>query len=85
MTAKLNEEIAEAVIHQGRPLMVTDATGKVFVVMTEQDFRRHIYDDGDVEVSEAYVAAEQTFAEGWNAAGMEAYDEDAEDAHQPDA
>jgi PHD/YefM family antitoxin component YafN of YafNO toxin-antitoxin module len=79
MTAKLNEDIAEAVLRQGRPLMVTDAAGKAFVVMTEQDFRAHIYDDGDIDVSEAYAAAEQTFADGWTAPGMEAYDEDAED------
>ena len=53
--------------------------------MTEQSFRDHVYDDGDFEVSDAYPLAEQTFAEGWNAPGMEAYDDDTEEDHQTNA
>lgn len=85
MTPKISEDLAEAASQQDRPLMVTDAAGKVFVVMTEQQFRQHVYDDGEFQVSDAYPAAEAAFAEGWNAPGMEVYDEDTEESHQADA
>ena len=78
MIAKLNEDIAEAVSRQDRPLEVRDAAGKVYMVMTSQQFQKYVYDDSELTPDEmvAAVAAHLDDPEGWGAAGMDAYDQD---------
>lgn len=78
MTVKLNEDIAEAVSRQDRPLEVRDAAGKLYVVMTSQQFQKYVYDDGELTPDEMLAAANLHLddPEGWAAAGIEAYDQD---------
>ena len=57
MTAKLNEDIAEAVSRQDRPLEVLDAAGKMYVVMTSQQFQKYVYDDSQLRPDEMLAAA----------------------------
>ena len=78
MTAKLNEDLAEAVNQQGRPLEVRDATGKVHFVMTSQQFQKYVYDDSDMTPDEMLAAAASQLddPEGWGATGMDAYDKE---------
>jgi hypothetical protein len=82
MTPKLNEDIAQAVSHQDRPLEVQDAAGKVYVVMTSQQFQKYVYDDGDITPDEMLAAASQHLddPEGWGAPGMHSYDQDDSEA-----
>lgn len=78
MTAKLNEEIAEAVIRQDRPVEVRDAAGKAYIVMTTQQFQKYIYDDSELTPDEMVAAAAWQLddRDGWGAPGMDAYDQD---------
>ena len=77
--AKITEEIAEAVEQQpSRPLLVTDAAGKVYYVMTDQTFSQYVYDDSELTTDEMIAAAASGLddPEGWGAAGMDDYDQD---------
>lgn len=78
MTAKLNEDIAEAVSRQDRPLEVWDAAGNVYIVMTSQQFQKYVYDDTELTPDEMAAAAALQLddPEEWGAAGMDAYDQD---------
>jgi len=78
MTDKLNEEIAQAVSHQDRPLEVQDAAGKVYFVMTRQQFQKYVYDDSELTADEMLAAAASQLddPEGWDAPGMDEYDPD---------
>lgn len=78
MTAKLNEDIAEAVNRQGRPLEVRDAAGRIYFVMTGQQFQKYVYDDSELTPEEMVAAASSQLEdpEGWGAAGMDSYDPD---------
>jgi hypothetical protein len=78
MTAKLNEEIAEAVSRQDGPLEVRDAVGKAYIVMTSQQFQKYVYDDSELTRDEMVAAAAWQLddREGWGATGMDAYDQD---------
>jgi hypothetical protein len=57
MTPKLNEDIADAVNQQARPLEIQDATGKVYFVMNNQQFQRYVYDDSELTTDEMMAAA----------------------------
>jgi hypothetical protein len=76
MNAKLSEDIAEAVSQQDRPLEVRDAAGKVYFVMTSQQFQKYVYDDSDLTPAEMVTAAASHLddPEGWGAPGMDEYD-----------
>ncbi|MFO7905236.1 MAG: hypothetical protein ACQESR_07980 [Planctomycetota bacterium] len=78
MNEKLSENIARAVSHQDRPLEVCDAAGKVYFVMTSQQFQKYVYDDSDLTPGEMVAAAASHLdaPEGWGAAGMDDYDQD---------
>jgi len=78
MTDKLNEDIAEAVSHQERPLEVRDAAGKVYFVMTSEQFQKYVYDDSELTPDEMLAAAASQLddPEGWGAPGMDDYDQD---------
>jgi hypothetical protein len=78
MIEKLSEDIAQAVTHQDRPLEVQDAAGKVYFVMTSQQFQKYVYDDSELAPDEmlAAAAADLNDPEGWGAPGMDAYDQD---------
>lgn len=78
MTAKLSEDIAEAVNRQDRPLELRDASGKVYFVMTSQQFQKYVYDDSQLTPDEMLAAAACRLddPEGWGAPGMDAYDQD---------
>ncbi len=82
MTAELNRDIAEAVSCQDRPLEVRDAAGRVYIVMTSQQFQKYIYDDSELSSDEMLAAAALHLddPEGWGAAGMDAYDKDASES-----
>jgi hypothetical protein len=82
MIAKLNEEIAEAVSRQDRPLEVRDATGKAYIVMTSQQFEKYVYDDSELTPEEMLAAAAWQLddRDGWAAPGMDAYDQDDSEA-----
>jgi len=78
MTEKLSEHIAQAVTRQDRPMEVRDAAGRVYFVMTSQQFQKYVYDDSDLNSGEMLAAATSQLddPEGWGAAGMDAYDQD---------
>lgn len=57
MNARLNDDIVEAVNRQDRPLEVLDAAGKLYVVMTSQQFQKYVYDDSELTVDEMLAAA----------------------------
>ena len=57
MTAKLNEDIAQAVSRQDRPLEVCDAAGNAYIVMTSQQFQKYVYDDTELTPGEMAAAA----------------------------
>lgn len=78
MTTKLNNDIAEAVSRQDRPLEVEDAAGKVYIVMTRRQFQMYVYDDSELTPDEMAAAAALHLddPEGWGAAAMDAYDQD---------
>ena len=78
MTAKLNEDIAEAAKQQDRPLEVRDAAGKIYFVMTDQQFQKYVYDDSDITPDEMLAAAASQLddPEGWGAPGMDADDKE---------
>lgn len=84
MTAKLNEEIAEAVSRQDRPLEVRDAAGKAYVVMTSQQFQKYVYDDSELTPDEmlAVAAWQLDDREGWGAPAVDAYGQDDCDVHR---
>ena len=75
---KLSQDIAEAVSHQDRPLEVRDAAGKVYFVMTSQQFQKYVYDDGELTPGEMVAAAASDLddPEGWGAPGMDESDQD---------
>lgn len=57
MTVELNKDIAEAVTRQDHPLEVRDAAGRVYVVMTHQQFQKYVYDDSELTSDEMLAAA----------------------------
>lgn len=90
MAPKINEEIRQALHqHPGKPLEVEDdQTHLKYVVIPAETFQKVqalFDDDGDFDPSEAYPLLDQTFGgpEGWDAPGMEVYDD--YDAHRPKA
>lgn len=90
MAPRINEEIRKALQQQpGKPLEVEDdQTHRKYVVIPAETFqkvRALFYDDSQFDPSEAYPLLDETFggAEGWDAPGMEAYDN--YDAHRPQA
>ena len=78
MTEQLNDQIAEAVSHQDRPLEVRDAAGKVYFVMTSQQFQKYVYDDSELTPDEMVAATMSQLddPEGWGAPGMDDFDQD---------
>ena len=52
MTAKLNEDIIAAVNRQDRPLEVRDEAGKIYIIMTSQQFQKYVYDDSELSPDE---------------------------------
>ena len=78
MATKLNEDIAQAVNRQDRPLEVWDAAGNVYIVMTSQQFQKYVYDDTELTADEMTAAAALQLddPEGWGASGVDAFDED---------
>lgn len=78
MNEKLSEDIAQAVSHQDRPLEVRDAAGKVYFVMTGQQFQKYVYDDSELTADEMLAAATAHLddPEGWGAPGMDQYNQD---------
>jgi hypothetical protein len=82
MSFQLNEDIAETVTQQGRPVEVTNAAGHVFVVMTQTQFRQHVYDDDDLSDEEMVAAASLALddPDGWGAPGMDEYDQEDSEA-----
>lgn len=78
MSDKLDEQIAEAVSHQERPLEIRDAAGKVYFVMTSEQFQKYVYDDSELSPDEMMAAAALQLddPEGWGAPGMDDYDQD---------
>jgi hypothetical protein len=86
MAPKINEEIRQALHEQpGKPIEVEDdQTHLKYVVIPADAFRKvqALFDDSDFHPSEAYPLLDRTFGgpEGWDAPGMEAYDE--YDAHR---
>jgi hypothetical protein len=78
MAAKLNQDIAEAVSRQDRPLEVCDAAGNAYIVMTSQQFQKYVYDDTELTPDEMAAAAALHLddPEGWGAAGMDDFDRD---------
>jgi hypothetical protein len=78
MNEKLNDDIAEAASRQEKPLEVHDTAGRVFFVMTRQQFQKYVYDDSDLTAEEMLAAATSPLddPEGWGDAEMEAYDQD---------
>jgi hypothetical protein len=81
MTAKLNAEVAEAVNREGRPLEVQDAAGRLYIVMTGQQFQKYVYDDSDLTPDEMLAAAALHLddPEGWGSPGLDACDLDTEE------
>jgi hypothetical protein len=73
MTEKLNEDLAEAVSRAGRPLEIQDAAGRVYFVMTSEQFRKYVYDDSELTADEMLAAAASGLddSECWGAPGME--------------
>lgn len=59
MTLKISKELRDALAHSaGKPVEVLDdQTSEVYVLMTQQDFRRLIYDDSDLTPEEMIAAA----------------------------
>jgi len=43
--------------HEFTTVEVTNAAGRVFVVMTQTQFRQHVYGDGDLSNEEMLAAA----------------------------
>lgn len=82
MSAQLNQDIANAVSRQDRPLEVTDAAGKVYIVMTPQQFQKYIYDDSELTPDEMVAAAAVHLDdhEGWGAADIDFFDQDGSEA-----
>jgi hypothetical protein len=79
MAPKINDEIREALHqHPGQPLEVEDEKSHLkYVVIPAETFRKVqalFCEDGDPR--ETYQLLDQTFggAEGWDAPGMDAYD-----------
>lgn len=72
------EHIAGAVSHQEHPLEVQDAAGKVYFVMTSEQFRRYVYDDSELTPDEMLAAAASQLGvpEGWGAPGLDEYDQE---------
>jgi hypothetical protein len=82
MPDRLNEDIARTASGQHHPLEVQDAAGRVYVVMTSEQFRKYVYDDSELAPGEmlAAAAAQLDDPEGWGAPGMDEYDQDDSEA-----
>jgi hypothetical protein len=78
MATKLNQDIAEAVSRQDRPLEVRDAAGNAYIVMTSQQFQKYVYDDTELTPDEMAAAAALHLddPEGRGATGMDDFDRD---------
>ena len=82
MTAKLSNEMRLALKQQPDHLLTIedDQTQKLYVLLpveTYQKVQSLIYADSDFDPREAYPLLDQAFGgpEGWDAPGMEAYDD----------
>ncbi len=75
MGDKLDQHITEAVSQQEGPLEVRDAAGKVYFVMTSEQFHKYVYDDSELTPDEMLAAAASHLddPEGWGAPGMDDY------------
>ncbi|MBW3539994.1 MAG: hypothetical protein KY476_06985 [Planctomycetes bacterium] len=78
MIEKLNDNIAEAVSHHELPLEVRDTAGRVYFIMTGEQFRKYVYDDSELLPDEMLAAAASQLddPEGWGAQDMHEYDQD---------
>ncbi len=88
MTPKLNDELIEAISrHDDRPVRVEHpGTHKVYLLISEDqlDRLRPLFDSNDeFDPNEALPLAHEAFSgpEGWDAPGMDAYDD--YDANKP--
>jgi hypothetical protein len=66
----INKEIAEALERQReRPLEVRDAAGRIYYLMTEEQFRQYVYDDSELSADEMLAAAMTSLndADDWDA------------------
>jgi hypothetical protein len=57
MNAKLNPEIAEILNRHDGPVEVHDAAGNTYFVMTDEQFKKYVYDDSELSVEEMLAAA----------------------------
>jgi len=80
MTPKLIKDLREALQQSaGKPVEIEDPqTRQVYILMTQREFRRLVYDDSDLTEEEMQAAAGTALADpgGWGAPGMERYDRD---------
>lgn len=80
MTPKLINELREALADSaGKPVEIEDPqTHQIYILMTRREFQRLVYDDSDLTEDEMQAAASRALndPEGWDAPGMEAYDQD---------
>ena len=88
MVVKLSDEIRSALEQQpDMPLTVEDdRTHRSYVIIPVEEFEKVkalLYDDGPFDPDEAIAAVAETFfgPTGWDAPGMELYDD--YDAHRP--
>lgn len=82
MLQKLSDDIADAVSRQEPPLEVRDAAGRVYFVMTSQQFQKYVYDDSELTADEMQAAAAIHLddPEGWGDPGLDDYDRDDSEA-----
>ena len=87
MTAKLSQELQEALQHNGdRPIQVVDpATNKVYFLIAGDMYERvkSLIFENEFDIRDTYAAqfAGLDTPECWDAPGMELYDD--YDAHKP--
>ncbi len=88
MAPRISDEIRQALhSNPGKPLEVEDdQTHAKYVMIPSEAFQKLqalFIDDGDFDPREAYPLMDKTFggAEGWDAPGMELYDD--YDANRP--
>jgi hypothetical protein len=84
MTVKLPDDLRNAIAHRGDELVtvVDDLTQQFYVILPREEYeslRRSaaLYDASDLSPEELVATAALTFSgsDGWDAPGMEVYDE----------
>jgi hypothetical protein len=92
MTVRLSDDLRSAIEQRGddHVTIVDDVTQTRYVLVPMEEFdvlRRTaaLYDSGDLSADEMIAAAGLTFSgsDGWEAPGMEAYDEDVRQSSEP--